>query len=630
MYDRPFDPNSPIGYASQEAYRFQTHVQSEALAGFVSVKNHGPHGRESASENGVYIQLRSYSLNHRQIQRSPHQYFHRQINDELQYQHIRYEQEHNFRRYGDAGPMPIERYAARWYEGIENIPTHNVYQFGIHDGYGFIHIQDTKEYYGFNPFDFKGFVGLLDRMIAHSCRILGPKLNHYDLPGKAYYMQKKDVSYLWRVWLDYAKRTLRNSAYKEFIYLQKRLLRHTGHGYVSMMFWVARQDKYASVDACKYPLAAIDYVNTCHMLPGYSAAVPVDYFKPYYIHSNYTVGPQEKVRRRNAQGMVNPLEYTDYIGRIGLFNNMSKKRKSLAKRFLSDPVKLHLKDRISLNKHFNAGSMSLIVSWAKNGRFNGRLQYMLMFALFHHTSAAFNRNTRGGWESLYRFLDTASNDDIHHCITLYTRAVDNKDVEPFSYYGSLQDYVHYMVDYLKTREVIEDYGRNLIDATLRSIDWHQNFRNQPVRGWVEDAMFGGDVANYATYTESTVLVPIVQDETPVAEPVALEGLLANESIRFLGTVHDIKEEGRLMGHCVSIYARQAYNGQCWLFHVEHEEEMATVMVNAVTRQVTQAYGPNNARNNAAAWAKEYFNNYYLRLNDGTQRTLSGQNNDRPG
>ena len=45
-----------------------------------------------------------------------------------------------------------------------------------------------------------------------------------------------------------------------------------------------------------------------------------------------------------------------------------------------------------------------------------------------------------------------------------------------------------------------------------------------------------------------------------------------------------------MGHCVASYVPEAIAGRCYLFHVEHEGDAATVMVQW-DGAITEAAGP---------------------------------------
>ena len=74
---------------------------------------------------------------------------------------------------------------------------------------------------------------------------------------------------------------------------------------------------------------------------------------------------------------------------------------------------------------------------------------------------------------------------------------------------------------------------------------------------------------------------------------------ADASVRRLETVADIVEEGERMGHCVASCVPEALRGGCYLFHVEHAGDAATVMVDH--KRVVEALGPRNQSNEASRW-----------------------------
>jgi hypothetical protein len=55
-----------------------------------------------------------------------------------------------------------------------------------------------------------------------------------------------------------------------------------------------------------------------------------------------------------------------------------------------------------------------------------------------------------------------------------------------------------------------------------------------------------------------------------------------------------------MKHCIASYAERAVNGNCYLFHIEHGDETASIEVDYLGR-VLQAQGPRNKRNAATRW-----------------------------
>lgn len=93
------------------------------------------------------------------------------------------------------------------------------------------------------------------------------------------------------------------------------------------------------------------------------------------------------------------------------------------------------------------------------------------------------------------------------------------------------------------------------------------------------------------------------DDEPVVPPPTLpDPKNGTGTIRFLGTVGDIRREGNAMHHCVGshAYLDMALAGQGYLFHVEYKNEVATAHVSA-SGQVIQIYGPCNEKNAACHW-----------------------------
>lgn len=73
-------------------------------------------------------------------------------------------------------------------------------------------------------------------------------------------------------------------------------------------------------------------------------------------------------------------------------------------------------------------------------------------------------------------------------------------------------------------------------------------------------------------------------------------------LRFLATVAEVRAEGRAMRHCIATYARSAVDGFCFLFHVQHAGEQASVEVSP-DGHVVQANGPGNRSNRASRWGR---------------------------
>jgi hypothetical protein len=90
------------------------------------------------------------------------------------------------------------------------------------------------------------------------------------------------------------------------------------------------------------------------------------------------------------------------------------------------------------------------------------------------------------------------------------------------------------------------------------------------------------------------------------KPTALPPILlpTDPHLRFLERVTDISEEGRRMSHCVGSrsYVEKAVNGSSYLFHVDYQDQRATVEVDR-WGQVVQAQGPQDHDNDAAAYGR---------------------------
>lgn len=76
----------------------------------------------------------------------------------------------------------------------------------------------------------------------------------------------------------------------------------------------------------------------------------------------------------------------------------------------------------------------------------------------------------------------------------------------------------------------------------------------------------------------------------------------NPKITFLDTIGAVQEEGVKMGHCISSYGRYAENGQCYLFHIEHDGEHASAEVKS-NGVLAQCHGPHNRDNKAVSYGK---------------------------
>ncbi len=126
------------------------------------------------------------------------------------------------------------------------------------------------------------------------------------------------------------------------------------------------------------------------------------------------------------------------------------------------------------------------------------------------------------------------------------------------------------------------YG-DLLGLARRSQEWHRT------------NVYEGDDGGYLL--ADTVLPLLTLDYEA----------LASLGVTPLRTVGEVVREGDDMRHCVGSYARRAYLGHSFLFHVEYEQEKATI---ELSREgfVRQAYGPHNTINKACRWGTEALRN----------------------
>jgi hypothetical protein len=123
------------------------------------------------------------------------------------------------------------------------------------------------------------------------------------------------------------------------------------------------------------------------------------------------------------------------------------------------------------------------------------------------------------------------------------------------------------------------HNGNIVGLAEKSIRWHRDNRDEVARRAIEG--FG--------------------DEKELAKPPV--ELPEVDGIRFLRTVGDLVHEGREMKNCISAYAQRAVDGRCYIFHVEHNGQVASVEVDR-WGCVRQAAGPRNTVNSAAKWGQK--------------------------
>lgn len=164
----------------------------------------------------------------------------------------------------------------------------------------------------------------------------------------------------------------------------------------------------------------------------------------------------------------------------------------------------------------------------------------------------------------------------------------------------VQNVIRYLSDYLR----VERYeGTNIVGLTKRAIEWH--------------AVFERRNAEQQTQRYLANRPP----ETPTAVPpfeIDIEGITR------LSTLQAIMDEGAKMKHCVASYANMATEGKCYLYHIEHNGEMATAEIRTVFQytnankvagfELIQCQGPRNQPNAASVWGANAINKALSTIN----------------
>jgi|JI10StandDraft_1071094.scaffolds.fasta_scaffold01502_20 hypothetical protein len=133
-----------------------------------------------------------------------------------------------------------------------------------------------------------------------------------------------------------------------------------------------------------------------------------------------------------------------------------------------------------------------------------------------------------------------------------------------NYFTSLYDYT-------------ESQPTTLLSLTRKTLEWHEA---------IERGVFHE--------TEAIKKQPRIDPEARVPEhPFELpEG-----NWRHFATVKEVRQEGKVMRHCVSSYVHKVMAAKCFLFHINDGKSDATVEYDA-RGNLVQAKGPRNRRNSA--------------------------------
>ena len=160
-------------------------------------------------------------------------------------------------------------------------------------------------------------------------------------------------------------------------------------------------------------------------------------------------------------------------------------------------------------------------------------------------------------------LQCATEPEIRKAMGLVSRALQ-RELTP-GVMAHIRIFSQYLTDYPELHR-----GR-IVGLAEASIRFHREIADGEVR-----LLSGADL-------------PVKRPPVPLPE---VDGL------RFLGTTKEIEEEGRLMGHCIPLYANKALRGKSYLFHFDDAGEMASIEVES-NGLVRQSFGPMNCSNNAS-------------------------------
>ncbi|MFO0876840.1 MAG: PcfJ domain-containing protein [Gemmataceae bacterium] len=144
--------------------------------------------------------------------------------------------------------------------------------------------------------------------------------------------------------------------------------------------------------------------------------------------------------------------------------------------------------------------------------------------------------------------------------------------------SDVRQFVQFLADYP------DSHRGNILGLTEQAIRWHRDRQAEQIE------------TMRLRHGDST---PTVMPPVPLPTAVG---------VRFLDCVGAICAEAQRMQHCVASYIDQAVHGGCYLFHIDHEGEEATVEVGTAGK-VRQSQGPRNLPNRAAAWGKRLLNRW---------------------
>jgi hypothetical protein len=166
---------------------------------------------------------------------------------------------------------------------------------------------------------------------------------------------------------------------------------------------------------------------------------------------------------------------------------------------------------------------------------------------------------------------------------------------------SIRDFIMYTCDY------DGNHAGEIVGLLEKSNEWHRN----------EDARLAAQREAYLLRTAAEREAYAKEMEPTNTTKLPPVPLPTNQGIRFLATVQDVLDEGKLMGHCIGSYAHGAVKGQYYLFHSEKDDTIASTMVDTRGR-VVQSYGPKNVKNDASEWAERVLGKWGKEVEAATQ------------
>jgi hypothetical protein len=148
----------------------------------------------------------------------------------------------------------------------------------------------------------------------------------------------------------------------------------------------------------------------------------------------------------------------------------------------------------------------------------------------------------------------------------------------------------------------EKETRHIHKLAEDSRDYHQDLRQQDLLA--DEIAIKRRLQKIALWTntpyDEDVHLPQL-DSMPIRKGVIIEPIAVNSRLQV---------EQLNMGHCVGTYLSKCLSGRSFIFHVEHEDEQATIEVDA-EGHVMQVHGPRNQDNRLCKSMKMLFTNYYI-------------------